>query len=160
MPELPGAVAVIVGAGPMSAEWQALAQQLGVGERVIFVGEVSDAELPTYYHAADIYVASANSRAEAFGLSILEAMASRLPVISTEVGTATSWINQDGVTGFVVPARQPQALARAIRRLGDAALRRTMGAAARQRVQAEFTFERMVTRIEEVYREALYESFG
>jgi len=160
MPELPGAVAVIVGAGPMSAEWQALAQQLGVGERVIFVGEVSDAELPTYYHAADIYVASANSRAEAFGLSILEAMASRLPVISTEVGTATSWINQDGVTGFVVPARQPQALARAIRRLGDAALRRTMGAAARQRVQAEFTFERMVTRIEEVYREALSESFG
>jgi rhamnosyl/mannosyltransferase len=158
MPELPDAVAVIVGTGPMSAEWQVLAQQLGVGERVIFVGEVSDAELPTYYHAADIYVASANSRAEAFGLSILEAMASHLPVISTEVGTATSWINQDGMTGFVVPARQPQAVAQAIRRLGDAALRRAMGAAARQRVRAEFTFERMVARIEDVYREALSES--
>jgi len=137
-----------------------LAQQLGIGERVIFVGEVSDAELPAYYHAADIYVAPANSRAEAFGLAILEAMASHLPVISTEVGTATSWINQDGVTGFVVPARQPQAMAQAIQRLGDAALRRTMGAAARRRVQAEFTFERMVARIEDVYREALSESFG
>ena len=159
MPELPDAIAVIVGTGPMAAEWQALAQQLGIGERVIFVGEVSDAELPAYYHATDIYVAPANSRAEAFGLAILEAMASHLPVISTEVSTATSWINQDGVTGFVVPARQPQAITRAIQRLGDAALRQTMGAAARRRVQSEFTFERMVARIEDVYREALSGSF-
>ncbi|MFC1466788.1 MAG: glycosyltransferase [Candidatus Brachytrichaceae bacterium NZ_4S206] len=155
MPDLPDAVAVIVGVGPMEAEWKALAQRLGVAERVIFAGEVDDAKLPDYYHAADIYVIPANSRAEAFGLAILEAMASRLPVISTEVGTATSWINQHGVTGLVIPPHDPSAIAQAVRTLGDAGLRRTMGEAARHRVQAEFTLARMVARIEAIYDEVL-----
>lgn len=155
MPNLPDAVAVIVGIGPMAAEWKALAQRLGVAGRVIFAGEVSDETLPDYYHAADIYVIPANSRAEAFGIAILEAMASRLPVISTEVGTATSWINQHGVTGLVIPPRDPSAIAQAVRALGDAALRRTLGEAARHRVQAEFTLERMVARIEAIYEAVL-----
>ncbi len=155
MPDLPDAVAVIVGAGPMAPAWKALAHQLRVGDRVIFAGEVSDDDLPACYHAADVYVAPANSRAEAFGTAILEAMAAGLPVISTEVGTATSWVNRDGVTGFVVPPQAPEAIVRVVHRLRDAALRQAMGAAARQRVRAEFTAERMVARIEDVYAEAL-----
>lgn len=155
MPDLPHAVAVIVGAGPMQAEWKALAQRLGVAGRVIFASEVSDDELPDYYHAADIYVIPANSRAEAFGVAILEAMAGGLPVISTEVGTATSWVNQHGTTGLVIPPRDPRAIVQAVHTLHDAALRRTMGEAARQRVRAEFTLERMVARIEAIYDEVL-----
>ncbi len=155
MPDLPGVVAVIVGVGPMEAAWKALAQRLGVADRVIFVGEVSDEALPDYYHAADIYAIPANSRAEAFGIAILEAMASGLPVISTEVGTATSWINQHGATGLVIPPRDPQAIVQAVNALRDAALRRTMGEAAQQRVRAEFTLDRMIARIEAVYDEAL-----
>ncbi|RMG64790.1 MAG: glycosyltransferase [Chloroflexi bacterium] len=155
MPNLPDAVAVIVGIGPMAAEWKALAQRLGVAGRVIFVGEVSDGALPDYYRAADIYAIPANSRAEAFGIAILEAMASGLPVISTEVGTATSWINQHGATGLVIPPRDPQAIVQAVNTLRDAALRRAMGEAARQRVRAEFTLERMAARIQAVYDEVL-----
>ncbi|MCS6846338.1 MAG: glycosyltransferase [Anaerolineae bacterium] len=155
MPNLPDAVAVIVGVGPMEAEWKALAQRLGVSDRVIFAGEVSDELLPDYYYAADLYVIPANSRAEAFGVAILEAMAAGLPVISTEVGTATSWVNRHGVTGLVIPPRDPAAIAQAVGALGDAALRRTMGEAARRRVQAEFTLERTIARIEAIYAEVL-----
>jgi rhamnosyl/mannosyltransferase len=155
MPDLPNAIAVIVGIGPMKAEWQALARCLGVADRVIFAGEVNDEALPDYYHAADIYVVPANSRAEAFGVAIVEAMASRLPVISTEVGTATSWVNQHGVTGLVIPPRDPPAIVQAVQALRDDALRQTMGEAARRRAQAEFTLERMVARIEAIYAEAL-----
>jgi glycosyltransferase involved in cell wall biosynthesis len=156
MPALPGVIAVIVGIGPMEVQLRALAAELGVTDRVIFAGEVSDAGLPACYRAADVFVLPSNSRAEAFGIVILEAMASGLPVISTEVGTATSWVNQHGATGFVVPARNPDALAIAVQTLQrDPALRRHMGTAARQRVLDEFTRDRMVQRIEDVYRTVL-----
>ncbi|MCS7088441.1 MAG: glycosyltransferase [Thermoflexales bacterium] len=147
------AEAFIVGDGPMAAAWQALARQLGVADRVHFIGEVDDEALPRWYQNADVYVIPANARAEAFGVAILEAMASGLPVISTEVGTATSWINQHGVTGFVVPPRDPQALAAAIERLRDPRLRRQMGEAARARVLAEFTEAHMLACVEAAYRE-------
>lgn len=153
LPLLPDVAFVIVGVGPMAAEWRVLVQELGVSDRVIFAGEVSDEDLPFYYAAADVYVIPANSRAEAFGIAILEAMASGLPVISTNVGTATSWINQNGETGFVVSPRQPSALIEAVNHLRDESLRRRMGAAARERVTAEFTVEKMVDGVEHVYRE-------
>jgi rhamnosyl/mannosyltransferase len=114
---------------------------------------LSDDELPLYYQAADVFALPSNSRAEAFGMVILEAMASGLPILSTEIGTATSWINRHGETGFVVPPRQPDALARAIVQLrDDDSLRVRMGEAARLRVLSEFTQEKMIERIEEVYR--------
>jgi rhamnosyl/mannosyltransferase len=145
----------IVGVGPMEAEWKALAQQLNVADRVTFAGEVNDAELPNWYRAADAYVIPATSRAEAFGIAILEAMASGLPVISTDVGTATSWINQDGVTGFVTPPDDDGALVGAIEKLRSVSARRRLGQAARARVEAEFTVERMVEKIEHIYSEIL-----
>jgi rhamnosyl/mannosyltransferase len=152
LPQLPQATCVIVGVGPMESEWKALARQVGVTDRVTFAGEVSDEALPLYYQAADAYVIPANSRAEAFGIAILEAMASGLPVVSTDVGTATSWINQHGVTGFVVPPRQPSALVEAVIRLSDEPVRRQMGAAARARVLTNFTQDKMIERIEGIYR--------
>lgn len=155
LPELPDVVLVIVGSGPMEAAWRALAQQLGVGERVIFAGEVSDVELPAYHRAADVYVAPANSRAEAFGIAILEAMAGGLPVISTEVGTATSWVNQHGLTGLVIPPNDPAALIAAVNALRDLETRRRMGRAAQARVQAEFTHTQMIQRIAAVYRSVM-----
>jgi rhamnosyl/mannosyltransferase len=155
LPRLPGVNAILIGIGPMEAEWKALAQQLSVSDRVTFAGEVSDADLPACYQAAGVYVIPATSRAEAFGIAILEAMASGLPVVCTDVGTATSWINQDGVTGFVAPPEDDDALVAAIEKLRDAALRQRMGQAARARIEAEFTLERMVERIEHVYADVL-----
>jgi len=94
----------------------------------------------------------ASERSEAFGAVLLEAMAAGKPVVCTELGTGTSFVNVDGETGFVVPARDPHALAAAIVRLmDDAELRARMGAAGRARVRQEFTLEKMVERVMKVY---------
>ncbi len=154
MPFLPASVRLrVVGTGPMLADWQALAADLGVEDRVVFAGEVADDALPAEYHRASLFVLPANARAEAFGTVLLEAMGSGLPCVTTEVGTGTSWVVQDGITGRVVPARDPQALARAIAGiLADPALLRQMGQAARARVEAEFTQSLMVDRVMAAYR--------
>ncbi len=153
---LPPVQLVVVGDGPMRDPWEALALELGVADRVRFLGEVDDAELPALYRQAHLFVLPANARAEAFGSVLLEAMASGLPCITTEVGSGTSWVVQDGVTGLVVPPRDPQALAEAIRSLLDnPELRTAMGRAGRARVAADFTQERMIARVQAVYEEVL-----
>jgi glycosyltransferase involved in cell wall biosynthesis len=156
MPQLPDALYVVAGTGPMIVPWKQLAKKLGVAGRVVFVGDVSDADLPVFYQAADIYVLPANVRAEAFGVAILEAMASGLPIVSTDVGTATSWVNQHDITGLVVPPLHPAALAASIQKLQNSPfLRRQMGLAGRQRVLDEFTIDKMIQRIDDVYRQLL-----
>lgn len=159
--ELPRVHLTIVGTGPMEGAWRMRAQQLGIAERVRFVGEVSDAELPRYYAACDIFVLPSSERSEAFGIVQLEAMAAGKPVICTELGTGTSFVNVDGETGLVVPPRAPRALADAIARLSaDADLRARMGAAGRARVRAEFTLEKMVTRVLEVYAQVVHSPYA
>ena len=79
-------------------------------------------------------------------------MAAGLPLISTELGTGTSWVNVDGQTGLVIPPRDPQALANAINSLlADPERRHAMGQAARARALAEFTVEKMIDRVLDVY---------
>lgn len=156
LPQLPDVKLLVVGTGPMEEEWRALAAKWNVAERVIFTGEVPDEDLPAYYHAADLFVLPACERSEAFGTVLLEAMAAGLPLVTTEVGTGTSWVNQDGVTGLIVPPRDPIALADAIHRLlDDTALRREMGHKAFDRVRNDFTQDVMVERILALYHQLL-----
>ncbi len=83
-------------------------------------------------------------------------MAAGLPLVTTELGTGTSWVNQHRETGLVVPAGDAAALAAALELLlGDADLRRTMGARARQRFEAQFTAERMLADLDRIYEEVL-----
>jgi rhamnosyl/mannosyltransferase len=148
MPQIPNVKYVIAGTGPLEAEWKGLARSSGAADRIFFAGEVADADLPLYYAACDLFVLPANARAEAFGTVIVEALAAGKPVISTEVGTGTSWVNVDGQTGLVVPPHDPPALAEAINQLlGDDRLRQRMGRAAQLRAYEEFTVERMVDRV-------------
>jgi rhamnosyl/mannosyltransferase len=143
---------LVAGDGPLRAEWEALAASLGLGERVRFLGRVDDAALPGLYRSAGLFALPANSRAEAFGTVLLEAMAAGLPCITTEVGSGTSYVVQDGVTGLVVAPRAPAALAHALSRLAaDPALRARLGAAGRARVLAEFTQIQMVRRVAALY---------
>lgn len=144
---------IVVGVGPMQSEWQAQAGARGVAERVAWLGEAPDDDLPALYHLADLFVLPATHSSEAFGLVQVEAMASGLPTICTEVGTGTSWVTQDGQTGYVVPPNDPAALAEKINRLlADPPLRHALGAAARARAQAEFAVERLIERVERLYQ--------
>lgn len=143
---------VVIGVGPQEADLKALAARLNLGDRVIFAGEASDAELPAYYFGADVFVLPACERSEAFGLVQLEAMAAGKPVVSTELGTGTSYANLNGETGLVVPPADPAALTAAINKLlDDRELREEMGRRGQARVRAEFSLSRMVERIEKVY---------
>jgi glycosyltransferase involved in cell wall biosynthesis len=153
---LPDVVLSVVGEGAMRTKWEGLAASLGVNGRVRFVGEVEDDALPGVYRQASAFVLPANARAEAFGTVLLEAMASGLPCVTTELGTGTSWVVQDGLTGLVVPPNDPAALAVAIGRiLADPNLARQMGQAGRERVEREFTESVMVNAVMAVYRELL-----
>jgi len=153
MPFLPVAVRLrVVGTGPMQDEWEALVRDLSLESRVDFAGEVPDEALPEQYRQATLFVLPANARSEAFGMVLTEAMASGLPCVTTEVGTGTSWVVQDGGTGAVVPPSSPDALADAISGLlGDPARMREMGEAARARVETELTQDLMVARVMEIY---------
>jgi glycosyltransferase involved in cell wall biosynthesis len=95
------------------------------------------------------------SRYEGFPLVLLEAMLARRPVVATAVGSVTDALS-DGETGLLVPVDDVDALTRQLRRLaGDAALRDRLGAAARDRVLAQFTPAAMAAAYEEVYAEIL-----
>lgn len=154
MVHVSGGTLAVVGSGPLETDLKAQARQLQLGERVYFAGNVSNEDLPAWFQAADLFVLPSNSRAEAFGLVLLEAMAAGLPLISTELGTGTSFINQHHQTGLVVPPQNPVALAQAINALlQNESLRRQYGQAALERVRAEFTLDKMVERVMQVYQE-------
>jgi glycosyltransferase involved in cell wall biosynthesis len=152
---LPGIPArlLVVGVGPMEQEWKTLAADTGAGDKITWLGEVSDADLPAFYHAADIFVLPASHSSEAFGLVQVEAMAAGLPVVCTELGTGTSYVNQNEVTGLVVPPLDAGALRDAINRLiMDPGLRASMGEAARVRA-SEFDLDRMVESVLSLYKD-------
>ena len=104
MPGIPARL-LVVGEGPMAAAWRQQAQTMGLGDRVTFIGRVPDDELPAYYQAADLFVLPSSERSEAYGLVQVEALSAGLPVVCTELGTGTSYVNQHGETG---PGRASQ----------------------------------------------------
>ena len=150
------ATLLIVGSGPEEDRLKSLAQELGVAGRVHFAGYVPDADLPTYYQAADIFVLPSHLRAEAFGTVLIEAMAAGLPLVTTEIGTGTSEVNQHGRTGFVVEPNDPAALARALEvLLADRSLREQLGQEGRRRALVQYAPAPMAERTLAVYREAI-----
>jgi glycosyltransferase involved in cell wall biosynthesis len=155
MPGVQGEL-LIGGEGPERERLVRQAADLGVSGRVHFLGDIPDDDLPALYHSADAFVMPAHLRAEALGLSQIEALASGLPCVSTELGTGTSFANFHGETGLVVPPGDAPAMASALNTLlADADLRRRFGAAGRQRVATLFSLPRMVDSIESIYREVL-----
>jgi glycosyltransferase involved in cell wall biosynthesis len=148
-----GAVALIVGEGPLRASLEARARELGVGDRVRFLGSVNDAELAALYRACNLFVLPSISRQEAFGVVQLEAMAAGKPVVSTDLGTGVGWVNRDCETGYVVTPRDAGALRDAMARLlGDTVLQKSMGDAAARRARTFFSIERMIDETLSVYR--------
>jgi rhamnosyl/mannosyltransferase len=144
MTRCPGTL-MIVGDGSLDADLRMQVATLGLQDRVRFIGRVSDDDLPAYYHASDVFVLPSVAVTEAYGLVQIEAMAAGVPVVSTNLPTGVPWVNQDGVTGLIVPPRDAGALADALRRLlEDAALRRTLGTNGRRRAEAMFSRDRTI----------------
>jgi glycosyltransferase involved in cell wall biosynthesis len=146
----PAVVLLLVGRGSLQRDTEALAQRLGLGNAVRFLGVRDD--VPALVSAADAYVMS--SAWEGMPMVLLEAAAGGLPVVTTRVGGNHEAV-LDGATGFLAPARDSGALASAMSRLMvlPAAERREMGERGREHVRANHGLTRVVERWEALYRE-------
>jgi len=139
--------AALVGGGERETFFRKKAGELGFRDNVIFLGERRD--VPQILAASDIFVLSSNW--EGLPRSIIEAMMAGLPVVATRVGGVPELV-EDGVTGFLIPPRDPDALAEALQRLiADPELRRRMGQAGREKALKEFTLDRMLRETKRVY---------
>lgn len=136
-------------ATPEIGELLRLAAELRIADRVLIVGKRQPEELRNYYCAGDVVVTT--PWYEPFGLTPLEGQACGRPVIGSAVGGIRSTI-QDGVTGFLVPPRDPDALAERLHYLlSQSELRERMGRAARARVEREFTWPMVARRTGDLY---------
>jgi glycosyltransferase involved in cell wall biosynthesis len=140
-----------VGDGPEEDAAKELARDVGVTERIAFLGRRSDVD--EILARSHIFVLS--SLSEGFPISTLEAMRAGLPVVVSNVGGAGEAVS-DRKTGFLFERANTEELADSLNRLAaDAGLRASMGAAGRQLYEAEFTFERMYERTLSIYESAL-----
>ena len=145
--------AVIAGEGPEGPALRRQAMRLGL-DNVTFAGRVSDETKIALLRLCRALVFPSAMRSEAFGVTLLEAAMQGRPMISTEQGTGTSYVNLHGKTGLVVTPESPPALREAMDRLhADPATARAMGARARRRFDQKFTGELMGERYARVYRE-------
>ena len=146
---------VIVGAGPVEAELRRHAADVGLS-RIRFLGALTDVDKVSLFNLSYAVVFPSHLRSEAFGISLLEGAMFGRPMISSEIGTGTSYINSHEETGLVVPPNDPGALREAMRFLYDnPTCAEAMGHRAHQRYLNYFTADKMVDRYIDLYREVV-----
>jgi rhamnosyl/mannosyltransferase len=150
------ATCLIIGEGYLAPRLRSQIQGLGLSERIRLIGSVPDEELVAYYDRADVFVLPSISRTESYGLTQLEAMSRGTPVICTELGTGTDFINRHNETGLVVPPRDSKALGDAINLiLSDTALASRLSQGASTRREEFFSQRKMVEALKALYAETL-----
>ena len=158
---VPDAELVVVGGPPPDAvdddpevrRLTALARESGVADRLVFTGAVSRADVPAWVRSADVVLAV--PWYEPFGITPLEAMACGRPVVATAVGGLVDSV-ADGVTGDLVPPRDPDRLGEVVSALlADDERRAAYGAAGVRRARARYRWSRVVADTESVYRQVL-----
>lgn len=144
---------VLVGGGPLENEWRQMAESLKLSN-VRFTGMVSEDEKIEQIKECDFLVLPSISKAEAFALVQIEAMAFGKPVINTDLPSGVPSVSIDGQTGITVKPENETELALAMDTLAnDVPLRRKYGKNARKRVEQEYTKDRMIQRCRKVFRE-------
>ncbi|MEQ1656531.1 MAG: glycosyltransferase family 4 protein [Nitrospira sp.] len=142
---------LIVGEGPLRQSLEQMAELIGIGPDVVFAGHRTD--VPEMMQAMDLFVLP--TRREGFGVVFAEAMAMGKATVGSDIGPIAEVV-EDGVTGYLAPADNPEAFAaRTLELLNDDAKRRTFGAAGRRRVEQLFSQSRMCELIEGHYRRLL-----
>ncbi|MGY1600632.1 glycosyltransferase [Geodermatophilus sp. SYSU D00815] len=159
--DIPDAELVVVGGPPADRldgdpevrRLRAVAEGLGVADRLCFTGSVARADVPAWIRSADVVLAV--PWYEPFGITPLEAMACGRPVVATAVGGLVDSV-AEGVTGDLVPPRDPARLAEVVSALlADHARRAAYGAAGVERARARYRWSRVVADTEAVYRQVL-----
>lgn len=148
---LSGLPVVIAGAGPEREALEAQAQSLNASN-IIFTGSISDEAKSALLELCHAFVFPSHLRSEAFGMSLVEASIFAKPLITCEIGTGTTYVNENGVTGLVVAPNDPNALSCAMQQLkNDSHLAQKMGKAARARYERLFTGSAMAKSYRDIY---------
>ncbi|MCV6590012.1 MAG: glycosyltransferase [Marinobacterium sp.] len=148
-----GLPVVVAGCGGIEAE---LREKSADVPNLQWAGRVSDEEKAALFQLSKAFMFPSHLRSEAFGISLIEACMYAKPMVSAEIGTGTTFVNQADETGLVVAPADADALAAAMRRLADdPALVERLGINARQRFEQLFTAERMATRYQQLYQQLL-----
>lgn len=141
---------LIVGGGSLEFELKAMVKNLGMEDSCEFTGAVPYASVPAYHNLLDICLCLSNS--ESFGVSAIEASASEVPVIATNVGGLPEVI-EDGVTGIIVPKADARSAAEGIEMLYlNPSMRIEMGKSGRERVKQLYDWENNLQQMVEIYR--------
>jgi glycosyltransferase involved in cell wall biosynthesis len=141
---------VIVGDGPMREQLEALVDKSRIRERVWFAG--NQADVVPWLQSLDIFALPSYAN-EGVPQALIQAMLTALPCVTTAAGSISE-LAEDGQTALVVPAQQVAPLRDAIQRLlSDAALRASLGKAARQHCESGFSYQAMLDKMERIYRE-------
>jgi len=149
---------VIGGKGPELESLRGLARDLGIASRILFTGYIPDKELPLYYALADVF--ACHSTYETFGLSLLQAMAAGMPVVSVS-STAIPELIRHNENGILVPPRDAAAFARAaLKLLADGELRKRFAAESRRRALADYGWESVARRYELALETCVAEQAG
>ncbi len=142
---------LVVGEGPLRHSLEQLAKSIGIGPNVVFAGHRTD--IPGLMEAMDLFVLP--TRREGFGVVFAEAMAMGKATVGSDIGPIAEVV-EDGVTGYLAPADDPQVFAaRALELLRDESKRRAFGAAGRRRVEQLYSQSRMCESIERQYQRLL-----
>jgi glycosyltransferase involved in cell wall biosynthesis len=157
MTQLPQDIVLLLGGeGPLTGKLKKQVKALKLEERVYFLGGLEKKDLSGYYHACDVFCLPSIAQNEAFGIVQLEAMACTKPVISCDLANCINRVNQNGVTGFVVPPKSASFLAKAIERFyREPHLCKVFGQAAYHYAKLRFTHQAMVRRVKSLYENLL-----
>ena len=145
---------IVAGGGELLEGFRAGAAEAGLADRVHFLGPVPHPELPAVLRAADVFLLTTEPP-ESFGIVVIEAMACGLPAIASDYPGVRAVVDP-GETGLLVERGNPDAVAAALAELvGDPERRRAMGERGRRKALDEWSWPRLVERMDRVYSEAI-----
>jgi glycosyltransferase involved in cell wall biosynthesis len=151
----PGLRLLVVGDGSQEVFLKRLCAELGIQDAVRFAGFVEHDRVPDYLNQMDIFVVPSVLSSETFGVAAVEASACQLPVIASNIGGLPEVV-VEGETGFLVPPRNPQAIAeKLVLLMRNENRRRTMGKAGRKFVERHYIWKDNATQMEELYFQIL-----
>lgn len=147
---------VLIGEGELRSELEQMALRLGIADRVTFAGRIPTSEVKAHLYAARVFAFPSVTPAEAFGIVQLEAMAAGLPIVNTALPTAVPHVARDGQEAITVPVDDVADLTSALERiLDDPSLAKRLGDAGRKRAHEEYGRERFLSRMKNVYEDAV-----
>jgi glycosyltransferase involved in cell wall biosynthesis len=143
---------LMVGSGDLLLDYKNKAKALGLADKAIFAGFISDEDLPKYYNLADIFVLPSIDQSEAFGMVAIEAMASAKPVVASDLPGVRSVVG-DNATGLLAHTKNEGDLANRLSSLlADDALRQRMGEAGRKKVEEKYSWKGIGEKLESIFK--------